>query len=255
MVRLWCEAAAALSVPDEPLGKAGADGKLIGQSVHDVDLGKILTGTQTYSIDLKLPNMLYAVVRRSPYSDGQPISFDSSEAEKVKGVVGFELLRNDLHGGRVVLPNSPNFVSGVAVLADNTWSAIKGARLLQVDWQKPVPLPDSDRLVAEFERAMELDGEIIRNDGDVGNAVESPSASIDSSYRLPFLAHVPMEPMNCTVDAGGDRITVWAPTQNPEFLAETVSAALQVEQASITVYVVRDRCGQRRGVAGRTFRG
>lgn len=242
------EAAATLPVPDEPHLKPITDFKLIGQSVKDVDLDQILTGAQTYSLDLTLPNMLYAVVKRSPYSDGQPINFDSSESKKIDGVVGFEILRNDLHGGRVVLPNSPNFVSGVAVLAENTWSAIKAARLLQVEWQKPDPLPDSDRLMKEFERALDTDGEIVRENGDFELAASDASTSIDATYRLPFLAHVPMEPMNCTVDASSERIIVWAPTQNPDFLSATLASVLTVEQDSITVNVLRSG-----GAFGRRF--
>ena len=71
---------------------------------------------------------------------------------------------------------------------------------------------------------------------------------IDATYRLPFLAHVPMEPMNCTVDASGDGITAWAPTQNPDFLAETLASVLNVEQESITVNVLRSG-----GAFGRRF--
>lgn len=233
------EAAAALPVPDSATLKSINEFKLIGQSVSDVDLGKIITGTQVYSEDIKLPGMLYAVVKRSPYSDGQPLTFDASEAKKIKGVTGFEMLRNDQYGGRIVLPNSPNFVSGVAVLAENTWAAMQGAKRLKVEWQIPDSLPDTKSLEAEFRAAMLKNGEIIRNDGDVTSAAASATASIDSTFELPFLAHVPMEPMNCTVDASGDNIIVWAPTQEPGFLAETMAAALKVEQSSITVHVLR----------------
>jgi isoquinoline 1-oxidoreductase beta subunit len=242
------EAAATLPVPENPELKASAEFKLIGHSIGDVDLGKIVIGAQQFSQDLKLPGMLYAVVKRSPYSDGQPASFDAEDALQVNGVVGFEVLRNDLHEGRIALPNSPNFVSGIAVLAEHTWAAISGARRLKVQWEQPDPLPDSSRLITEFERALENEGEIIRNDGNAKNAVANASVRIDSKYRLPFLAHVPMEPMNCTVDASGDDIVVWAPTQNPSLLAETIAAVLKVAPESITVHVLR--CG---GAFGRRF--
>jgi isoquinoline 1-oxidoreductase beta subunit len=242
------EAAANLAVPDDPPLRPVQAFKLIGRSVSDVDLKKILTGTQTYSIDFTVPNMLYAVVRRSPYSDGQPLSFDGAKAKEIDGVVGFEMLRNDHHGGRIALPNSPNFVSGVAVLAENTWAAIKAAGLLKVEWEKPDPLPDSDQLMSEFEKSIEHEGESIRSDGNISEVSRVAVASIDSSFRLPFLAHVTMEPMNCTVDASGDQITVWAPTQNPGFLAETLAAVLKVEQSSIVVNVLRSG-----GAFGRRF--
>ncbi len=231
--------AARLPVPEDPRLKPNTEFKLIGRSVPDVDIRKIVTGTQQYSQDLKLPGMLYAVVKRSPYSDGQPSSFDATEALKVKGVSACEVLRNDQYGGRIALPNSPNFVSGVAVLAENTWAAMEGARRLIVKWERPGSLPQTASLKTRFKASIQTEGELIRNDGDVNKAAAMASVGIDSSYELPFLAHVPMEPMNCTVDASGDNITVWAPTQEPGFLAETMAAALKVEQDSITVNVLR----------------
>jgi len=242
------EAAAALPVPPNPALKSASEFALIGQSLKDVDLEKIVTGTQEYSLDVVRPKMLYAVVRRSPYSDGQPASYDDADTLQVEGVVGTEELRNDVHGGRIVLPNSPNFVSGVAVLAESAWAAMDGARRLKVDWEHPEPLPESSRLMLEFDGALQRDAETIRNDGDVATAIANASVGIDSTYRLPFLAHVPMEPMNCTVDASDDNIVVWAPTQNPGLLAETVAAVLGVEPQSITVHVLRSG-----GAFGRRF--
>jgi len=232
-------AAAALPVPENPPLKDSAGFSLIGQSVSDVDLRDIVSGAQQFSHDIRLPDMLFAVVRRSPYSDGQPGAFDDRETMQVNGVVACHALRNDRYGGRIVLPNSPNFVSGVAVLAVNTWAALDGARRLKADWEMPDELPDSSILIDKFENALQSSGEIIRDDGDVETAAMNTSNGIDSTYRLPFLAHVPMEPMNCTVDASSDNIVVWAPTQNPTLLIETIAAAMNVSADTISVHVLR----------------
>jgi isoquinoline 1-oxidoreductase beta subunit len=85
--------AAALPVPDDPVLKSSADFTLVGHPVADVDLDEMLTGRQTYSLDLTLPGMLYAVVKRCPHGDGQPLSFDTTEAEAVAGVVDFHASR------------------------------------------------------------------------------------------------------------------------------------------------------------------
>lgn len=236
-------AAADVPVPEEPALKAIEDFELVGKSIDDVDLVAIVDGSQEFSLDFSLPDMLYAVVRRSPWSDGQPVSFDATETLRVGGVVRCEMLRNDEHGGRIVLPNSPNFVSGVAVLAETTWAAMQGARRLKVEWEQPDPLPDSAKLMAEFRTALDTPGETIRDDGDTGNALANASASVDVTYELPFLAHMQMEPMNCTVDASDDGIVVWAPTQNPGLLADTLGTALNVEPATITVHVLRSGGG------------
>ena len=244
------DTAASLPVPEQPELKPAAEFELIGKSTPDVDLAGIVTGEQGYSLDLELPDMLYAVVKRCPVSDGQPVSFDSEEAGKVEGVVGFRMLRNDHFGGRIILPNNPNFVSGVAVLAEHTWAAMDGARRLKVEWELPNALDDSARLMSQYEEAMAQQGEVVRQDGDVDTALHAAKVQVEERYRVPFLAHVPMEPMNCTADVGRDGIVIWAPTQNPEQTAMAVATALHVEPGEIKVKVMRSG-----GAFGRRFYG
>lgn len=231
------QAAAALPVPDSPVLKDATDFRLIGTSVEDVDQDDIVSGRQEYSLDLTLPDMLYAVVKRCPDSDGQPSSFDETAARSVPGVVDFHVLRNRDHGGRILFPNCPNFVSGIAVLATNTWAALEGARLLEVEWQIPDSRDDSDELVRQFEQALERDADVVRSDGHPDFTDVEPA--IDAVYRLPFLAHVPMEPMNCTAHVRGDRAEVWAPTQNPPMASEAVARVLDVPRENVTIHVVR----------------
>ena len=231
------EAAAAVPVPETPDLKDAQDFRLIGTSIADVDLDPITSGQQQYSLDLKLPDMLYAVVKRCPHGDGQPESFDASDARTVPGVVDFHVLRNSDHGGRILLPNCPNFVSGVAVLAKNTWAAMQGAEKLHVEWQMPDARDDSDELMQRFEQALDNEAEIVRSDGDVDFGDQQQG--IDVTYRLPFLAHVPMEPMNCTAHVRGDQAEVWAPTQNPPMAAEAVAKVLGIPQENVTINVMR----------------
>ena len=235
------EAAGALPVPDEPELKAAGDFKLIGTSVADVDTQPMINGQQQFSLDLKLPDMLYAVVKHCPHGDGQPLSFDATEARAVPGVVDFHQLRNVDHGGRIILPNCPNFVSGVAVLATSTWAALEGARKLEVEWQMPDSRDDSDELMRRFEEALDVEAEVIRSDGDPD--FTDADHSIDATYRLPFLAHVPMEPMNCTAHVGAGKAEVWAPTQNPPMAAEAVAKVLDIPQDNVTIHVVRSGGG------------
>jgi isoquinoline 1-oxidoreductase beta subunit len=231
------EAASALPVPEAPDLKNAQNFRLVGTSVADIDLEPITSGQQQYSLDLKLPDMLYAVVRRCPHGDGQPASFDASDASKVPGVVDFHALRNSDHGGRIILPNCPNFVSGVAVLATSTWAAMQAAEKLSVEWQMPDARDDSDELMQRFEQALDNEAEIVRSDGDADFGDQHHG--IDVTYRLPFLAHVPMEPMNCTAHVRGDRAEVWAPTQNPPMAAEAVAKVLEIPQENVTINVMR----------------
>jgi len=229
------DGAADLPVPEDPPLKEEKDFRLIGTSVPDVDLEPMLTGSQEYSSDFRLPNMLFAVVRRCPHGDGQPVSFDATKAKTVPGVVDFHMLRNVDHGGRIILPNCPNFVSGVAVLATNTWAALEGARQLEVEWQLPDQRDDIDELMQKLEDALDKEALLVRRDGDT--VMDEPD--IDVVYTLPYLAHVPMEPMNCTARIDGDAAEVWAPTQNPPMAAEAVAKVLGIPQENVTVHVMR----------------
>ena len=237
------EAASTLPVPEAPDLKDVQNFTLIGTSIADVDLQKITSGRQQFSLDLKLPDMLYAVVKRCPHGDGQPASFDATNAKTVAGVVDFHVLKNTDHGGRIILPNCPNFVSGVAVLATSTWAALQGAQKLNVEWQMPDSRDDSDELMQRFEKALDTEAEIVRSDGDAEFSDRDLEHSIDVTYRLPFLAHMPMEPMNCTAHVREDRAEVWAPTQNPPMAAEAVAKVLEIPQENVTIHVMRSGGG------------
>lgn len=242
------DAAAKLPVPESPALKSRADYRIIGKSKSDVDIADIVNGRQQYSLDLKLPGMLYAVVLRSPHGDGQPRTVDDSDARKVTGVVDVRTLKNTDYGGRIILPNCPNFVSGVAVLANSTWAAMQGAKRVDVTWELPESRDDSIRLMRDFAKALEQDSEIVREEGDWAAAADDPVASIDAHYQLPFLAHVTMEPMNCTASVSGNGVEIWAPTQNPQMAAEAVGQALGIALDRIRIHVMR--CG---GGFGRRF--
>ena len=229
--------AAALPVPDAVDLKDAGKFRIIGTSIRDVDLDNIATGRQKYSLDLKLPDMLYAAVRRCPNGDGQPLSYDATAAKAIPGVIGFHALRNVDHGGRILLPNCPNFVSGVAVLATNTWAAMQGARKLDVEWQLPASRDDSDELMHRFELALGHEAELVRRDGEP--EFSDAEHAIDAVYRLPFLNHAPMEPMNCTAHVRGDKAEVWVPTQNPPMAAEAAAKVLDIPPENVTMHVMR----------------
>jgi isoquinoline 1-oxidoreductase beta subunit len=240
--------AAQLPVPQQPQFKSAASYHTIGRSIADVDIAEMVSGRQTYSLDLRLPRMLYAVVQRSPHGDGQPVRFDDNEARTVPGVVDVRMLRNIDYGGRIVLPNSPNFVSGVAVLAENTWAAMQAAQKLEIEWQVPASKDDSAILMRGLESVLDRDAAIVRQDGDAEAALASAIHTIDATYRLPYLAHVAMEPMNCTADVSAEGAEIWAPTQNPQLAAETLAKALGIDLSRIVIHVLRSG-----GAFGRRF--
>ena len=201
------EDAARLPVPAAPALKDARDFRLIGTSAKRLDTPAKIDGTATFGIDVRLPGMLYAVVARCPVVGGTVTSVDDAKAKTIPGIK---------HIVRIS--------SGVAVVADNTWSAMEGRRALDIVWNEgPNATFSSAQLTKMFADLVTQPGAEARKVGDANAALSSAAKKIEAVYEVPFLAHAPMEPLNCTADVRADGCDVWASTQGQ-------SAALQVAQ-------------------------
>jgi len=191
------EAAAKLPVPaDVPL-KDPAQFHVIGKSTKRLDTPDKVNGRAEFGIDVRRPGMLYAVVARCPVFGGKVASFDATKAKEVAGV-----------------KNVVQISSGVAVIADSTWTAMHGRRALDVKWDEGATSQVSSESISKLfaERAAHP-GVEARKEGDAAAALSGAAKKIDAVYEAPFLAHATMEPQNCTADVRADRCDVWAPTQ------------------------------------------
>jgi len=231
--------AARLPVPEDVPLKDASEFRTIGRDHRNVDAEAIVTGRPLFGQDTVLPGMVYAVIRRCPVSDGEVAGHREAPALSVPGVQAVHVLSNAQHGGRIIRPNNPNFVSGVAVIADSTWAAMRGAAALEVEWRTPDQLEDTGALFERFRAALDGAAAEVRRDGDPGAILDEDPDVFEGEYRVPLLAHVPMEPMNCTARIDGGGVELWAPTQNPGDVAEAVSAALGVGTDRVKVHVVR----------------
>ena len=189
-------AAALLDVPRKVPLKDPAEFGIIGTSVPRLDVPVKTTGEAVFGLDAGPSDTRVAVVARCPVFGGSVSSFDPTPALVVAGV------------DEVV-----ELESGVAVVADGYVAAKAGRDALVITWDEG---PGSDLNDAEifrrFEAAQE-DGKTTRDDGDVEEAFEAGGKSIRATYRLPYLAHATMEPMNCTAWVRDGRCTVWTGTQ------------------------------------------
>ena len=160
----------------------------LGKRVKRRDGKAIVSGKAIYGLDVKLPGMLYAVVARCPYLGGKLVSCDPAPAMKVAGV-------------KNVVPVHGGFSGGVAVVAKNTWAAIKGRDALQPVWdQGPDAAFDSDSFMRELEQSLSQPGFPIRRQGDAQAALAESATKLEAIYEYPYQAHAPLETMNCTAD-------------------------------------------------------
>jgi len=218
-------AAARQPVPENPPLKDPKQFRVIGKPKKRSDGKAILTGKARYGIDTRVPGMLYAVLKRCPYLGGKVASFDKTRCMSLPGV-------------RYVVPVKSGLATGVAVVADHTWAAMKGAETLDVNWDAgPNRDFDSDQFLREMEVALSEPGYFVRGDGNAEKVLPSAARKLEAIYEFPFQAHAPLETMNCTADVRSDSCEIWVPTQAPEVAQENTAKQLGLPKDSVKVNV------------------
>ncbi len=201
-------AASKLGVRENPTLKDRKDYKIIGQSIPNVDNPKIVAGKMEYGLDARPAGMSVAVIERCPIFGGKVKSFDDSDVMKVEGVEKVTVLEPTKSPTQVI--------GGVAIVAKNTWVAIKARKLLKVEWDLSAVDQESDEhLRVQFEKNINSVGTVLRDDGNVDQTLASCAKVHEAVYEAPFLAHASMEPMNYIADVKADSVEVWGPTQVP----------------------------------------
>ena len=240
--------AARIAPPEEPTLKAPADFRIVGTRQGNIDAPDIVTGRSTYGLDVRIPDMLRAVVARAPVYGGRVLGFNADGALEVPGVEA--VVEIDADALPSAPPNNPKMANGVAVLADTTWAAMKGREALEIEWDHGIGTNERTSEQAEVwaQRVRGPGQAVIRDDGDVDEAFGRAERIVESEYRVPFLAHAPMEPMNAVVHVRDDACEVWAPTQNPASARQMAALSTGLPPESVSVHVTR--CG---GGFGRRF--
>jgi isoquinoline 1-oxidoreductase beta subunit len=222
--------AAKLPAPTNVRLKDASQFRLIGTRVPVVDAKEIVTGRAQYGLDTSVPGMLIACVVRGPFG-AKVVSFDAAPALAVSGVE--RVIKID--GARDPLGR----VEGVAVLARSTWAAMQGRRVLRVTWSDAPEDASSTYLERKFREAVAGSGTVVHRDGDVATTLASSARTIDAVYEVPFLAHVPMEPVHYLADVRADRAEMWGSTQVPGNVAGRVAALTGLKPEAITVHLGR----------------
>ena len=191
------DAAGKLTAPAKVAVKDPKDFHLIGTSPKRLDTPLKVNGSAGFGIDARRPGMVYAVVARCPVFGGKVASFNDSKTKTVPGVQ--QVVR---------------ISSGIAIVADNTWSAMEGRRALQLQLDEGKNANLNSAGIRElFVNLAEKPGAVARNDGDVNAAFANGAKKLEAVYEAPYMSHAPMEPMNCTAEVRADGAEVWVSTQ------------------------------------------
>jgi isoquinoline 1-oxidoreductase beta subunit len=211
--------AATLPVPTDVPFKQSKDYKIVGQRVPRLDTPDKVKGTAVFGLDYRMPGMKFAVLSRCPTIAGKVSNFDDKESKKISGVSYVGKIGD----------------SAVAVVADSVWGAMEGRRVLNVTWDDgPNKDLNTAAVTASLKQAVSKKGVSLYAAGEPAKAL---GRHISAEYELPFMAHAPMEPGNCTAHYQGSKCELWAPTQVPQDCRDSVATAIGLDPEQVRVHV------------------
>jgi len=211
--------AATLPIPTDVTLKQSKDYKIVGQRLPRLDTPAKVKGEAVFGIDFRMPGMKFALLSRCPTIGGKVLGFDDKESKKISGVS---------YVGKVG-------DAAVAVVADSVWGAMEGRRVLNVTWDDgPHKDLNTAAVMASLKLAVSKKGASLYSAGD---AAKAAGRKISAEYTLPFMAHAPMEPGNCTAHYQGTKCELWAPTQVPQDCRDSVATAVGLDPDQVKVNV------------------
>ena len=237
--------AATLPVPDLATVKLKdpASYTVIGKTAFNSDVPSIVKGAPLYAIDLTLPGMLYAVYEKCPVFGGKVVSANVDEIRALPGVRHAFVVE----GGPDLTRTYPaccigvSLHGGVAIVADTWWHAQSARQRLKIVWNEGPTATDSSTAFAR--RAEELSKQApavkLYNDGDANGALNGAAKVVEAAYAYPFVAHMTLEPQNCTAHFKDGKLEMWASTQTPGEGRLVVAGLLGMSPDDIAVHMMR----------------
>ncbi len=216
------ERAAGLEVPHHVKLKPASQFKIIGRGFKRTDSRAKSDGSARFGMDLRLPGMLTAVVLRPPRFGDKLKTFYADKALARPGVKAvFEI------------------PAGVAVVATDTWSAIQGRLAVKAEWEAgPAAGVSSDTLLESYRALLKQPGTVARNDGDAGQALAGAARTLAAEYEVPFLAHAPMEPLNCVAQVTADGCEIWTGDQFQTMDQKNAAAVLGLAPEKVRIHTL-----------------
>jgi isoquinoline 1-oxidoreductase beta subunit len=212
--------------------KSPAESRYIGRDIPTIDRDDICAGKGTFGVDASMPGMVYASIEHSPVFGGKLKTYDDSEARKVRGV------RQTVVIPELKPPYQFKPLGGVAVIADNTWAAMKGREKLKIEWDAGENASyDSAKYKQALIETVRQPQKVARNIGDVDAEFAKGGKTHEAEYYAPHLAHAPMEPPAAVADFRDGKVVIHAATQNPQAVQDTVAAALGIDKKNVECHV------------------
>ena len=214
--------------------------KIVGQRTVGVDVGDITAGKPLYSIDFKLPGMLFATFQKSPAFGGKVASANLDEIKAMPGVKHAFIVEGTVKPGPVT-EGEPGLEPGVAIVADTWWQAQTARKKLKVTWEQGSAAQQSSEQFAAH--ALELSKgapqRVLKKAGDVEGAWAGSAKVIEAAYSYPFISHAPLEPRNCNAHFKDGKLEFWSNTQLPARASNLISKVVGIPESDITIHLMR----------------
>jgi len=227
-------AAAKMSVPKGEMlkFKPKTAWRFVGKQTSIYDQSNIITGKAQFGLDVFREGMVHASIEHPPVLGGTVRDYDDKAALNVKGV------RQTVKIAPFKPPHLFQPLGGVAVIADNTWAALKGRRQLKINWvDGPHASFESEAFKKQLIDTVSKPGKVARNLGNVDAEFAKGGKMLDATYSTPLAAHASMEPPAAVADFRDGKVTVWCPTQNPQAVQDAVSAVVGIDKKDVTCHV------------------
>jgi isoquinoline 1-oxidoreductase beta subunit len=231
----FAAAVAEMTPSQTPTFKDPADYKIVGTYVPRRDIPAKVDGSAQFALDVRLPDMAYASVVRSPVPGGSVAAVDDAAARAIEGVVDVVVIPQSSVDGMLGETLSSE---AVAVVADSYWTANRAVQALNITWSETgFESVSSDDIYAQFERdiSAKTERETDRKAGETESAFASAARVLDADYHVPFLAHTCMEPLNATADVKSDSAEIWVGCQNPLGFRRDVASILDMDPEKVTL--------------------
>ncbi|MBB3223108.1 xanthine dehydrogenase family protein molybdopterin-binding subunit [Pseudoduganella umbonata] len=228
------EAAMKQPVPEHVVLKNTEKFRFIGKPMPRLDARAKSNGSQQFGMDFKPAGTKVAVVARPPVFGAKVAKFDATAAKKIKGVLAVVPVEVDRGG------------TGVAVIAEGYWQAKQGRDALAIDWDTDgVEKVSTEQQFTAFRTLAAKPGAVAKQ-ADTSKLAAAPK-KISAVYEFPYLAHAPMEPLNCVVDLQRDACTIWAGSQfqTMDQAAAAKTAGLKPEQVTLHTMMAGGGFGRR----------
>lgn len=232
----FATAAAGMTPSYTPALKDPKDYRIVGTHRPRFDIPAKVDGSAKFALDVRLPGMLYATVQRAPVFGGSLRHLDEAAARAIPGVVDVVRIPAMESGGMI-----GGFAASesVAVVAKGYWAAQQGLKALTLDWDGAGhETVSSDTIFAQFDAAIAAatDRQVDRSAGDAGAAMAAAARTLEADYRVPYLAHTCMEPLNATARVTSEGCEIWVGCQNPLGFRRAVAEALSLEDEQVTLH-------------------